>query len=672
MNNKTNAACKTVATKFDKNTVENKQLSATSKVPADGLIVYDNCNTIIEVTVKKKERKRTSTMVSSSPISHKGVEENRKPGSSGDSHQNWARVLREQNQATMKQTLQHFMEKTPAPGPTKNRYKSKDKHLDELPIKQSLSQKKLEEQIRNIPRTTHPSATSLPNSVNSILVFDRSVQCSGIFDSIDDRYSALNPIRTLGFLMKELEHLVKDEKASKIFTDIEQLLLRISAGFGKSIVMEPESIALRSKLETTTYQLEGTTKKMNEMCEKLREERNSLQRQVQKQNVVINEARERQVDLESTIKALGNDLEDKIKIVQAREKTINEIQGVMKSQEYSQKVIADLRTIIAEQTELARQRHLEVQYLTLENDKLSVLCSYKDSLLIELRNSIKELQNQISDQLSSLNMYVREDTTNPQISLVHGGLACSSPTSSSSRESNRRNSWDDISDVSLSIVGQESYKNMDNRRFIRKPGKVTTVSESVIGSLEKKRTKANKEYQAKNSANLEFVSLPCCESSLTLPSYKDLGCTENNQSGTIAINKGKEEFTLIQERSENLRNFKTLSSPPEKLSETKVRDVEDEPSIQRTLGLHKKQSFGKKSSLIDASSILKSNLANNPIGSSISEQFHNIFHDIRVQSRMPVNVPSPPRSYPHPDWSDSTLPSISTASELNVIPSNDT
>jgi len=49
--------------------------------------------------------------------------------------------------------------------------------------------------------------------------------------------------------------------------------------------------------------------------------------------------------------------------------------------------------------------------------------------------------------------------------------------------------------------------------------------------------------------------------------------------------------------------------------------------------------------------------------------------DIRKQSdmlnRKPINVPSPLRDYPYPDWSDSSLPSISTVSNLDVIPSND-
>lgn len=146
----------------------------------------------------------------------------------------------------------------------------------------------------------------------------------------------------------------------------------------------------------------------------------------------------------------------------------------------------------------------------------------------------RELQHQIGDQLSSLNMYVHEESTNPQISLVHG-IACSSPTSTSTRESNSPTSWHDMSDVSLSTVGHEPPKNMDAQRYMRKPEKITTASECHIGNLAKKRTKNVKESQTTDSVNLEFVSLPCGESSLTLlPSYKDFGYTENGQTGISA------------------------------------------------------------------------------------------------------------------------------------------
>lgn len=662
MSSKGNGSCKTVTTRYDKNIVERKELSPTSEVPSEGLVVYDNCNTLIEVTVKTKGRKRTSTMVSNNPTNHKGVEEKRKPGSSSDSHSSWGRVLREQ-------TLQHIVARTPVTRPTKNRSDVKDtkkqslnnqrnnpKHLDEIPIKQSVSQKKLEEQTKSTPRTSNPSTTSLPSSAKSVLVIDRSIQCSGIFDSID-RYGAFNPVRTLGFLMKELEDSIKDDQASKILTHMEQVLLKLSADSGKSFTMDTGAAVLRSKLEATTLQLEDTTKEMNAMCETLREDRDCLKRQVMNQNTLLNEAREMQLNAETAIKTLKKELEEAKKIAQSREKTITELREGIKNQEFSQQVIANLRTSCAEQSELARQRHLEVQLLTIEKDKLSALSLHKDSLLAELRNSIKELQSQIADQLSNLITYAQKESINDQISLVHGGHACSSPTSSSSQESNMPTSWHDVSDVSLSTVGHEPPKNMDNRRFIRKPEKIVAASESHIGNMEQKRTKVIKDRPAKDSTNLEFVSLPYGESSHTLlPSYKDYGSY-----------KGKEDSTLVHRRSENLRSLKNLSSPPEKLSETKSR-AEEMPKAQKSLEPQRKQTLAKKSSLTDDCSQLKSNLANN----SMPEVFNNIFHDIRMQSRMLVKLPSPPRNFPHPDWSDSTLSSISTASELNVIPTNDT
>lgn len=41
-----------------------------------------------------------------------------------------------------------------------------------------------------------------------------------------------------------------------------------------------------------------------------------------------------------------------------------------------------------------------------------------------------------------------------------------------------------------------------------------------------------------------------------------------------------------------------------------------------------------------------------------------------MQNRKSVNVLSPLRDCPYPDWSDSSLPSISTVSNSDLIPSN--
>lgn len=140
------------------------------------------------------------------------------------------------------------------------------------------------------------------------------------------------------------------------------------------------------------------------------------------------------------------------------------------------------------------------------------------------------------------------------------------------------------------------------------------------------------------------------------------------------VHKGKEDATMYNNKNNgNSRNSENVSkiSLSERLNSTSEKILEKEahlknsPKNQKSSELQKKQSCEKKSTVMgDTSNVLKNNLPHNLLGSTISEQFQNMFHDIRVQSRMPVNVPSPPRNYPHPDWSDSTLPSISTASEL--------
>lgn len=72
--------------------------------------------------------------------------------------------------------------------------------------------------------------------------------------------------------------------------------------------------------------------------------------------------------------------------------------------------------------------------------------------------------------------------------------------------------------------------------FLHKSNKIPVFSEIQIENLENKQIKDVQEPSIKDSANLEFISLPAGESSLTLlPSYKDLGCTEVSQCGKYIL-----------------------------------------------------------------------------------------------------------------------------------------
>lgn len=77
--------------------------------------------------------------------------------------------------------------------------------------------------------------------------------------------------------------------------------------------------------------------------------------------------------------------------------------------------------------------------------------------------------------------------------------------------------------------------------------------------------------------------------------------------------------------------------------------------------LEEKQNDNTKNLFLNASKVLESIVSTKSTAFDVRKQGD-------MQNRKPVNVPSPLRNYPHPDWSDSSLSSISTVS--NLVPSN--
>jgi len=110
-------------------------------------------------------------------------------------------------------------------------------------------------------------------------------------------------------------------------------------------------------------------------------------------------------------------------------------------------------------------------------------------------------------------------------------------------------------------------------------------------------------------------------------------------------------------------------------------DTNDEKSLRHSSkkGHNKENDIYKMSKFIRLKERQNDNTKNLPLNSSkILEGITSIkstVSDIRkqgdMQNRKPVNVPNLLRDCPHPDWSDSSLPSISTVSNLDMVPSND-
>lgn len=63
------------------------------------------------------------------------------------------------------------------------------------------------------------------------------------------------------------------------------------------------------------------------------------------------------------------------------------------------------------------------------------------------------------------------------------------------------------------------------------------------------------------------------------------------------------------------------------------------------------------------------NIPDRTIVPTIEKQY-NILDDMQNVYRTPVDVPSPLRDCPLPDWSDSSLSSVNTATDVDIVPSN--
>ncbi|XP_015585627.1 uncharacterized protein LOC107263205 [Cephus cinctus] len=511
------AACKAAAARIKRESAENSKLAVQplNKQQSDsksskGILVIGNCSTTVEVTVTAKERKRSSTMVTDNYPSSKTIEENKKLDNIDDDQFSWSHILREQNLPAVTQGFHTYCGRIQSSKLTeqnnsevrdieKNVEITKpDEDANDHTVKQVSSRRKSIGEFILPSNSVIPSATSCTNSTEYVIVVDRAVQCNGIIDNAKNQFSVFDSVRTLGFFMKELEDLISDEKASKILTDMKQTILRISTDPAYANALDVDSIALHTKLEASTAKLEATSKGI---CETFREQTESLQQQIHHQALLLDKARQREALLEFEMKQLKIELTDMEKVLAENQNTIFALVEENKRVDLLRKMCSELRMNLNEQIELAQQKFMDVQYLSLEREKLLVLSSYKDSQLIELRSAIKELQSHITEQLFGLEEANKHSKANSdeQNSVIVGGIACSSPTSTSSECSVVPQTWRGLSDISVSSVD---------------PG-------SFYGSIRKNIT----ENKPKNvvekgiEAQLEFVSLPGSDTlhSISLP-----------------------------------------------------------------------------------------------------------------------------------------------------------
>ncbi|XP_071561988.1 uncharacterized protein [Temnothorax nylanderi] len=523
----------------------------------------------IEVTVKKtKGQKRTSPVANFN--SGQKAEKKRSTINDNKSPQNWGNIFREQN-------LLHMTKE------------QSTKHGKDREAKKNTSAKTQQSPVK------HPVKSDLKTSpcCSTTLVRDCAVQCTMYNPEIhnsnklefNSAHVVFNKLRMLGLIKQLQDSVKKDKRTCEIFAEMEQILQKIPDLKSSAVPKEP-------------------SKEMKTMYELFMMEREKLQSELQNREEQLKEANKTCSELAFNAKMQRQQLDTATREKNDMTSVITELRRHIANKEI---IITDLKTDLNnKQTELA-QNYVDSK---LEIDKLTALSSCKDTLITEYRSTITELQNQIANQLKILNeICMKEGSTSPQMSFIHTGHACSSPTSTDDSSK----SLDDISVSSVNSVCEEHARRKD-----------APVEDP------------------------ELVSLLDGESSHTImPDQNEVTNAKGSamQNNTVPY-QNMDTNNMIRKKS--LRH-----------SSKKGCNKENDTYKTRKFAKPKeKQNDNIRKLFLNTSKALESITSTKSTVSGIRKQGD-------MQNRKSVNIPSPLRNCPHPDWSDSSLPSISTVSNLD-------
>ncbi|XP_057336856.1 kinesin-related protein 10-like isoform X1 [Microplitis mediator] len=604
------------------------------KSSSSGVVVLDNETTTVEVTVKKRGKKSSSN-VDKVTVSNEKLSGDKKQSCGFENH-HWSRILREQNLSTLKQNYRPCLAKSQQESKTIQRQRSSEniyerdtkkltsqrnssRHnnnnnnnndlIDNISSKQ-ITPKKLNHDNRYSYSGGMPSVTSTNSNTESVFVVDRGVQCGGIYDGTNDNFRKLNPVRTLAFLMKELEIIIGGGRAGEILTEMEDALLRIPVESGQPSHMDLETIAAKAKLEANIAKLESTCKTMEEGYKSVRKENTILQQRIQELSGLLKQTKQQESELECEIKRLRTDLNEALKNDLANRKLINELRE-------ENRQIGVLKKELKDEMELTH-------YLKLEKEKLTIMSSYKDAEFIKLRNAIKELQNNIADQLVGLREFPTDNGVifpDHHSTMIAGKTVCSTP-SPTLHKSPEAQVWRNRSDLSDSTI---------NPRDSNAP-----ATHQQIPLSNTNNDTNNDKFQEKT--HLEFISLAgeeslhsSSKSNHDLKSIDEVDTSKNN-------NESQDKRKKI-----NSKLNKVISKNKSKLrGDSKLQSNNDN-------GYHDSNIYSV-----------------NFIDKDMEKEIKMMYENMRQKIRIPVNVPSPPRNFPNPDWSDSTLPTMSISESTSA------
>ncbi|XP_034941291.1 putative WEB family protein At1g65010, chloroplastic isoform X2 [Chelonus insularis] len=558
----------------------------------NGIVLINDDTTTVEVTVKKKSKKGSPKTSDNKTPDKNPLPDNGRSGGAFQNH-HWNKILRDQSISTLKQVLHQTK------NPQDLKARSKSENIDDKEIRKSAETKK-------------KSCKSYVNRAEAVIVYDKAVQCGGIFDGTNENFRRLNPVRALAFLMKELEHAIEGEKASNILTEMQQALLRIPIESGQLSHIDMETLAAKARLEASTAQLEATIKTMEESYVSIRKENTTLQQRIQELSSLLKRTKSRENELEAEVEQLRTKLNDALKSDYANKMIINDLK-------LENKQINELKKELIEGIE-------EAQHLKLEKEKLTIISSYKDSEFRKLRESIKELQKNVANQLKNFNNFSQDNELllNPH---HHSTMLPKKDKLLARHNINTAapSSWHDISEVSMSA---DPFNSSDPS--VKLSGEIK--HQQIISSDTLEETD-NAKFDEKT--HLEFGSLADHESS---------------QSSTLSEHHNDDMKSADEVDTSKNNNLSRESRKRKKRVRSRIRKSNDNKSRSsgnKTLVPPEKSSYHESVSSI------------NVIDKNVKEEVQVMFDNVRQKSKCPVSVPSPPHKFPHPDWSDSTLPTIS-------------
>ncbi|XP_077274133.1 uncharacterized protein LOC143903928 isoform X4 [Temnothorax americanus] len=267
-------------------------------------------------------------------------------------------------------------------------------------------------------------------------------------------------------------------------------------------------------------------------------------------------------------------------------------------------------------TQQSTAKNLDLKSSAVPKEPSKEMKTMYDLFMMEREKLQRELQNQIANQLKILNeICMKEGSTSPQMSFIHTGHACSSPTSTDDSSQ----SLDDISVSSVNSICEEHARRKDAP--VEDPKLVSLLDGESSHTI---MPDQNEVTNAKRSA-MQNNTVP----------YQNMDT--NNMIGKKSLRHSSKKGCKKENDTYKTRKF---AKPMEK------------------------QNNNIRKLFLNTSKALESITSTKSTVSGIRKQGD-------VQNRKPVNIPSPLRNCPHPDWTDSSLPSISTVSNLDTMIPND-